>query len=558
MMLKSGEMFGKYKVERMLGTGGMGAVYLVRHSVLDSLFALKILDAATAQKGGDFVTRFIREAKLASNIRHPNISAVHDAGQDEMTGLYYLVMDYLPGGTLRDRIHERGRIPAGEAVRIARQIAAALVTAHGRGMVHRDIKPENIMFAADGSAKLADLGIAKGTGEQDTLVTMASAVFGTPAYMAPEQATDSSSVDGRADIWSLGVVLYEMLSGVRPYEGNGLGAIVKQLLSDDPFPDVMAIAPEVPVSLAELVGDMCKKDVSQRVATARDLVERLASIDFGGLVLRKNEVQAGAARTMVTLATEATIQSVPAVQEPSVFVEPKLPTCVRDFEEQWERKIRRTALLRRLAIVSLLLICGLICAIVVRKNWGTDSRGAGERHPETKGTDPETKGSDPAEMTKETYSLGTGITPKEQGTKEQGTDPEEVGPDSKAQGTDPEQKPPLTLDNHVFLIGVAGEKSSLAALSGGAGRFVPISGKPDIIGRKIMAVMSQKPELVYVSLSGYAVSRDMSEARFEMFLREIAGGLASSQARVVLVAGTTAYGRIIRSVAKECSLDVAD
>ena len=177
-MLKSGETFGKYKVERMLGTGGMGAVYLVRHGVLDSLFALKILDAATARKGGDFVTRFIREAKLASNIRHPNLVAVHDAGQDEKTGLYYLVMDYLPGGTLRDMIHERGRIPAGEAVRIARQVAAALVTAHERGMVHRDIKPENIMFAADGSAKLADLGIAKGTGEQDTLVTMASAVFG--------------------------------------------------------------------------------------------------------------------------------------------------------------------------------------------------------------------------------------------------------------------------------------------------------------------------------------------------------------------------------------------
>ena len=542
-MLNSGETFGKYKVERMLGTGGMGAVYLVRHSVLDSLFALKILDAATARKGGDSVTRFIREAKLASNIRHPNLAAVHDAGRDEATGLYYLIMDYLPGGTLRDRIHDRGRIPADEAVRIARQIAAALVTAHERGMVHRDIKPENIMFAADGSAKLADLGIAKGTGEQDTLVTMASAVFGTPAYMAPEQATDSSSVDGRADIWSLGVVLYEMLSGERPYEGNGLGAIVKQLLSADPFPDVRAVAPDVPASLAELVGDMCKKDASQRVATARDLLARLASIDLGGPVLRKREVQSEAAKTMVTMATEATIQTVPSIGEPTVFVEPKMPTYVRDFEEQREKKIRRAALWRRLTIVSLLLICGLICAIAVRKNMGTDPAAMGtDPKVETTGTDPDAVGTDPKVET-------TGTDPKES----PGTGP------TPTQGTDPEQAPSQPLDNRVFLIGAAWEEASLKALSGGAGRFVPISGKPDAIGRRIMDVISQKPEVVYVSLSGYAASREMSEARFEMFFREIAGSLASSdQTKVVLVAGATAYGRIIRSVAKERSLDMAD
>ena len=553
-MLERGETFGKYKVERMLGTGGMGAVYLVRHSVLDSLFALKILDAATAQKGGDFVTRFIREAKLASNIRHPNLAAVHDAGLDEATGLYYLIMDYLPGGTLRDRIHERGRLPADEAVRITRQIAAALVTAHERGMVHRDIKPENIMFAADGSAKLADLGIAKGTGEQDTLVTMASAVFGTPAYMAPEQATDSSSVDGRADIWSLGVVLYEMLSGARPYEGNGLGAIVKQLLSAEPFPDVRAIAPDVPVSLGELVGDMCKKDVSRRIASARDLLARLASIDCGGRAVRKNEVQAGAAQTMVTMATEATMPSLPSIDEPSVFVEPKLPTCVRDFEEQREKKIQRTALRRRLAIASLVPLCGLIFAVA----FLIMRQGPGET------TGPEKIPVDPMNVISNDVTQtvpGTGPEKPQGGITEPGPNRPNTGQssqDPQKTGTPPPPPPPPPPDNHVFLVGVAGEEASLAALSGVAGRFVAISGRPDAIGRRIMDVMSQKPEEVYVSLSGYAVSREMSEARFETFFRGIAGGLASAQTRVVLVAGATAYGRIVRAVAQEYSLDVAD
>ena len=535
-MLKSGETFGKYKVERMLGTGGMGAVYLVRHGVLDSLFALKILDAATARKGGDFVTRFIREAKLASNIRHPNLVAVHDAGQDEKTGLYYLVMDYLPGGTLRDMIHERGRIPAGEAVRIARQVAAALVTAHERGMVHRDIKPENIMFAADGSAKLADLGIAKGTGEQDTLVTMASAVFGTPAYMAPEQATDSSSVDGRADIWSLGVVLYEMLSGKRPYEGNGLGAIVKQLLSADPFPDVRAIEPDVPDSLAELVGDMCRKDVSRRVATARDLVARLSSAGCGGPGSQKSGVRPEAAVTMATMATEATITEVPSIDEPSVFVEPKLPTYVRDFEERREKRIRRKALRRRLAIASLVPLCGLVFAIVLFT-----------MRVETPG---------PVEAPKPVEII---VDPEPVVTNASTNVVTNVSTNVPANVVaNPPALPPVPPNevNRVFLVGVAGEKASLAALSGAGGRFVPLFGKPDAVCRKIMDVVSQKPEMVYISLAGYAASREMSEARFETFFSELAKELAASQVRVVLVPGGAAYGRIIRAVAQERGLDV--
>ena len=212
-VLKPGDIFEKYTVEKLLGRGGMGAVYLVRHNILDSLFALKVLFPEVASKNRQFVDRFIREAKLACKIKHPNLIAVHDAGKNPENGMYYIIMDYASGGSVRDLLKRTGHISPIQAVQIIRQVASALETARKHNMVHRDIKPDNIMFTSDGSAKLADLGIAKSTDEQDTMLTMEASVFGTPAYMSPEQAMDSSKVDCRADIYSLGIVFYEMLSG---------------------------------------------------------------------------------------------------------------------------------------------------------------------------------------------------------------------------------------------------------------------------------------------------------------------------------------------------------
>ena len=277
-MLSAGTKFGRYTVVRTLGTGGMGAVYLVRHDVLDAYFALKVLSPSVASRDAQFIPRFLREAKLCCRIRHPNLVAVHDAGRDDATGLHYLVMDYAPGGNLREMLDAAGGpLEHSRALKIARELASALVTASEFGLVHRDIKPENIMFGQDGEAKLADLGIAK-SADDSTLVTMENAVFGTPAYMSPEQACDSGKVDARADIYSLGIMLFEMLAGRRPYDGASSMNVIAKLLSREPVPDVRTFAPEISEELAAVVRDMCEKDAAKRIQSARELLNRLDAI----------------------------------------------------------------------------------------------------------------------------------------------------------------------------------------------------------------------------------------------------------------------------------------
>ena len=278
-ILNPGTTFEKYTVEKLLGRGGMGAVYLVRHNVLDTQFALKVLSPAVAEQNRQFVDRFIREAKLACKIRHPNLIAVHDAGQNAASGMYYIVMDYVSGGSVRELLKKEHRVRPERALAIITQIAAALEVAHAHHMVHRDIKPDNIMFAADGTAKLADLGIAKSTDDQDTMLTMAASVFGTPSYMSPEQAMDSSKVDTRADIYSLGIVFYEMLAGKRPYHGDSSIQILSQVVADTEIPDIRTVCPEIPADLAELIAGMTAKKLDKRISDPTELLRRLNGID---------------------------------------------------------------------------------------------------------------------------------------------------------------------------------------------------------------------------------------------------------------------------------------
>ena len=294
-VLTPGEEFHGYVVDRQIGAGGLGTIWLARHQMLDTLFAVKVLDPAVAEAQPEYVKRFVREAKLATKIRHPNLVAVHDAGYDAAKGVYFLVMDYVKGDTLRDVIAFGGAQPEREAVRIILQVADVLAAAQCFGMVHRDLKPENIMLTKEGVVKLLDLGVAKVSGGLDSLKTQTNAVFGTPAYISPEQAIDSSTVDARADVYSLGVILFELLTGRRPYTGDDPMETLKQLLDSSPLPDVRTVNGKVSQKVAETVARMCAKRLEDRIASPKDLLETFARIGYALPAASGSEIAAEAA-----------------------------------------------------------------------------------------------------------------------------------------------------------------------------------------------------------------------------------------------------------------------
>ncbi len=276
-IFKPGERFEHYRIVKKLGEGGMGAVYQVYHPALDATFALKILFPDVAARDPEFVDRFVREARLSSRLRHPNLISVHDAGRDIQWGMYYLVMDFIDGGSVRQKLKQQGRMLPEDAFSVILQMLSALTEARKNGMVHRDIKPDNIMFTESGVVKLADLGIAKSTSECDATLTMESTVFGTPAYMSPEQAKDAKNVDCRADIYSLGIVFYEMLTGQCPYRGTPM-AIVAKILSPAKIPDIRAVNPQIPDEIARIVMKMCEKDLSARYAAPEEVIADMSSL----------------------------------------------------------------------------------------------------------------------------------------------------------------------------------------------------------------------------------------------------------------------------------------
>ena len=281
-------MFGDCTVKRLLGKGGLGFVYLV-HGPDGERYALKALRTDVTGPPPDYKQRFAQEANLMMTMRHRNLVCVYDAGEDAERGLCYIMMEYMPGGTLKDRIVKQGALPVADAISIATQVADALSMAHAHGVIHRDVKPDNILFAADGTPKLSDLGVAKLLrGGGDGTETMQGVIIGTPAYMAPEQIIDSSHIDARADIYSLGVALYEMLTGKRPNDGSTVMGMLAKAVKGDPLPDVRTMRPEVSASVAYVLSLMCAPKPENRPVTSRVAADLLVRAAADGLILPQN------------------------------------------------------------------------------------------------------------------------------------------------------------------------------------------------------------------------------------------------------------------------------
>ena len=291
--LKPGDRFGDCTVDRLLGHGSMGYVYLVRAP--DGVqYALKVMSPELAKKDSTYKERFLREAEFAMKIRHRNLIPVHDAGEESERGFCYILMDYMPGGTVKDLVREKGALPVAQAIQIATQVAVAMEVAHIHGIIHRDIKPDNIMFDADGVPKLADLGVARF--ETDAhLTTLKGVLVGTPAYMAPEQMMDSHHIDERADIYSLGLVLYEMLTGKSPRAGSTVMGLLARSIKGEPLPDVRTMRPEVSASVAYVLSLMLAPKVEQRPHTSRAAADLLTRAAAGSLLIPEAPNKADAA-----------------------------------------------------------------------------------------------------------------------------------------------------------------------------------------------------------------------------------------------------------------------
>lgn len=273
--LQKGDMIDKYCIEQSLGTGGMGSVYLVRHTQLNALRAMKVLHASVAEEDPEFRERFIREAKFAAKIQHNNIVSVMDVELESDSGFSYIVMEYVDGQTLHD-ILQRGPISEKQAIHIVIEAAKGLAYAAENGIIHRDIKPANIMITKSGEVKLADLGIAKSvnhTGNTMNL-TMEGTMIGTPAYASPEQCRCARDVDTRADIYSLGATMYEMLTGQAPFSGKNEFDIIAKVLKQMPQP-IEQIVPSITPDVIKLIHKMMAKDPADRPQTMLDLLQEL-------------------------------------------------------------------------------------------------------------------------------------------------------------------------------------------------------------------------------------------------------------------------------------------
>ncbi len=539
-MPKEGDRFGNWTITRILNKGGMGVVYLVRNPTLRVERALKVLDPAIAERNREFVDRFNQEAALVCGLHSPHLVEVYDAGCEGTSGFYYIVMEYLGGGTLRDRMRCRGRIPWREALGIVRQVALALTAVEKRHSVHRDIKPENILFTSDGVAKLVDFGIAKAVQDdaENMLKTLPAQVFGTPAYMSPEQVRDASSVDARADIWSLGIVFFEMLAGSRPYPATNIVEVTSFLLSPRPLPDIRTFKPvcacaeegrtavtlptmetrtfcaegkrdvpgevgggsppaqreqelDVPDGVVSLLARMCEKSLEKRVSSGDEIV---AAID---------EILASSQPETATRTVEKAVPPVEGDKGKTA----RGSGCPDDPR-------RRHTL--RVACAGVLLLIVATGAVVLLKP-----------HLRSRHVAPASSNTAPAPRHVVAVSRGTAPT--------------------ETTGTKVESVPMPSLP-----------KPHLAQpLVQNVSLFQPQKGSPEQILSRLDRVLGERPKYLKISLSACAKRNDWSIERYEhQVLVPVVERLRGAGVGFSLVPGSGKYGAVVLDVAKRFGCDL--
>ncbi|HZT94693.1 MAG TPA: Stk1 family PASTA domain-containing Ser/Thr kinase [Gaiellaceae bacterium] len=321
---------GRYRIQRKLGAGGMADVYLAEDQELGRRVAIKILNGRHANDD-QFIERFRREAKNAAALNHPNIVSIYDRGEAEHT--YYIAMEFLDGRTLKELIVSRGAAPVNVAIEYARQILSALRFAHRHGIVHRDIKPHNVLVDSDGRVKVTDFGIARAGTSQ---MTEAGSIVGTAQYLSPEQAR-GGEVDPRSDLYSLGVVLYELLTGKTPFDGETPVEIAMKHLSNAPKPP-SKLRPDVPRELDMVVMRALAKNPDDRYQSADEMeadLERVArgarvsaaTVDTATQVLRRPAAAEAGAATSATMIA-------PSPSEPTRVAPPAVLVEEEELEER--------------------------------------------------------------------------------------------------------------------------------------------------------------------------------------------------------------------------------
>jgi eukaryotic-like serine/threonine-protein kinase len=348
---------GRYRILRKLGSGGMANVYLAEDEELGRQVAIKILNDRHASDD-QFVERFRREAKNAAGLSHPNIVSVYDRGEAE--GTYYIAMEYLDGRSLKDRIVEEGPLPITSAIEVTRQILHAVGFAHRRGIVHRDIKPHNVLLA-DGTGegqsrfKVTDFGISRTTTSQ---MTEAGSIVGTAQYLSPEQAR-GAAVDQRSDIYSVGIVLYELLTGRLPFTGETPLEIAMKHLSEVPKPP-SEIRPEVPADLDMVVLRALAKDPEDRFQSAEEMERELARVAGGGGVTAETAEAATAVLTGAGL-----VDAAPTIVSRRPVVAPRREDRYRADYYDYEEPPRRRRPIWPWLLALLLLAGALVAGVFV-------------------------------------------------------------------------------------------------------------------------------------------------------------------------------------------------